>query len=226
VGESLRIKVFGPKSWERNPGILIRGWIACSVRQKRAFLRERGFANAHLAAYRGVDRRGTHEQCGPGGWPGPHFIFGSSSPLSLDQNANRVDLCHRLGDGHRRVRFLFSYAATERRRHDRYRLVEPQELHFEQRRECELDYDTLAEIGYGCGQCQSCLVLIEALREHEQQCREFEDRRNEEIGHCVGKTSEQLALEEEIYAQTMRKLKLRRDCAFDVLVAHQRLEHR
>jgi hypothetical protein len=28
----------------------VRGWVACSVRQKRAFLRERGFASAHLAA--------------------------------------------------------------------------------------------------------------------------------------------------------------------------------
>ncbi len=66
-----------------NPGSMIRGWIACSVRQKRAFLRERGFANAHLAAYRGVDRRGTHEQCGPGGWPGPHFIWAGGRGATL-----------------------------------------------------------------------------------------------------------------------------------------------
>jgi hypothetical protein len=26
------------------------------------------------------NRRGTHEQCGPGGWPGPHFIFGLHWP--------------------------------------------------------------------------------------------------------------------------------------------------
>jgi len=48
---------------------------ASSVRQKRALLRERGFASVHLAAKRGVDRRGTHERCGPGGWPGPHLFW-------------------------------------------------------------------------------------------------------------------------------------------------------
>jgi hypothetical protein len=28
------------------------------------------------------DRRGTHEQCGPGGWPGPHFILETVPGLS------------------------------------------------------------------------------------------------------------------------------------------------
>ena len=44
--QSLRVKICGSRSSES----WIRGWIACSVRQKRAFLRERGFAGAHLAA--------------------------------------------------------------------------------------------------------------------------------------------------------------------------------
>ena len=48
--QSLQAKTCGSRFRAEILRSMIRGWIACSVRQERAFLRERGFANAHLAA--------------------------------------------------------------------------------------------------------------------------------------------------------------------------------
>ena len=47
--QSLRVKIHGSKSSDKNPR-LIGGLTTCRVRQKRVFLRERGFASVHLAA--------------------------------------------------------------------------------------------------------------------------------------------------------------------------------
>lgn len=49
--QSLRVKSLSDQDlWGEILGSMIHGRIACSVRQKCAFLRERGFASAHLAA--------------------------------------------------------------------------------------------------------------------------------------------------------------------------------
>jgi hypothetical protein len=49
--QSLRVKSLSDQDLRVDIlGSMMRGQIACSVRQKCAFLRERGFASAHLAA--------------------------------------------------------------------------------------------------------------------------------------------------------------------------------
>jgi hypothetical protein len=62
---------------------------------------------------------------------------------------------------------------------------------------------------YGCRQCE---YLMEALREFEAQCREAEDNCDLQTG-------------EEAYLARLRKLEHRRDCALEVLLRHQAIEH-
>ena len=57
----------------------VRGWVACSVRQKRAFLRERGFASAHLAAWCGVEQAQHSRAMRPRWLAWAAFYFGIGS---------------------------------------------------------------------------------------------------------------------------------------------------
>ena len=73
--------------------------------------------------------------------------------------------------------------------------------------------------------CEGCLVLTEALRDMEQQCREAED---ESIhGSPISTTCglEILTRNEEAYLAKLYKLQRRRDFALEVLLKHQSLEH-
>ncbi len=74
--------------------------------------------------------------------------------------------------------------------------------------------------------CEDCDVLLEALRDAEQQCREFEDAgaRVAERSWAAG-FSDELLQEENDRLARLRKLERRRDCALDVLLKHQRLDH-
>ena len=74
--------------------------------------------------------------------------------------------------------------------------------------------------------CTDCDVLTEALRDMEQQCREAEDERFRDISLSSKKSSERLIVEEDAYQARLNKLQHRRDCALEVLLKHQSLEHR
>jgi hypothetical protein len=69
-----------------------------------------------------------------------------------------------------------------------------------------------------CGDCQ---VLMEALRDAEQQCREAEDAKS----IFSIKISEHLLDDEREYFAKIAKLEQRRNCALEVLLKHQRQEH-
>jgi len=60
--------------------------------------------------------------------------------------------------------------------------------------------------------CDQCEYLIDALREFEAQCREVEDKGCREITEAT-------------YFAKLRKFEHLRDCALDVLLKHQKLEH-
>lgn len=74
-------------------------------------------------------------------------------------------------------------------------------------------------------QCIDCDVLTEALRDAEEQRREAEDRRNLEVAVGASKNRNQLLCEENAYLARMKKLEHRRNCALEVLLKHQSLEH-
>ena len=83
-------------------------------------------------------------------------------------------------------------------------------------------YESDDSISSGCGDCE---VLMEALRDAEQQCREAEDKRAQIAATFPVKTVEQLFDDEREYSVKMDKLEHRRNCALEVLLKHQRLEH-
>jgi hypothetical protein len=93
----------------------------------------------------------------------------------------------------------------------------------------EDDYedDYLAE---ACGTrrtyCEDCRVLTEALRDMEQQCREVEDGRYLGLSLSSTDSIDRLTREEDVYLERLSKLQRRRDCALEVLLKHQGLEHR
>jgi hypothetical protein len=72
--------------------------------------------------------------------------------------------------------------------------------------------------------CGDCRVLTEALRDMEQQCREAEDDhyRDFPISRC---DIDALDRVENAYLAKLSKLQRRRDCALEVLLKHQGLEH-
>ena len=73
---SLRVKTCESTSWDHNPGTC-DSWMDRLQRAPETCIpsgtrfRER----TPRRLVRRNDRHGTHEQCGPGGWPGPHFIL-------------------------------------------------------------------------------------------------------------------------------------------------------
>ncbi|HEX5316207.1 MAG TPA: hypothetical protein VFX22_06100 [Candidatus Kapabacteria bacterium] len=73
--------------------------------------------------------------------------------------------------------------------------------------------------------CIDCDVLTEALRDLEQQCREVEDSRNAETTSLSQKTFDEMLLREEQFVNRLKKLEYRRNCALEILIKHQRLEH-
>lgn len=84
------------------------------------------------------------------------------------------------------------------------------------------EYDSEESAHFKCGECE---ILMEALRDAEQQCREAEDDRAFiAMGESVPKFAEPWD-DECLYFNRLRKLERRRDCAFEVLLKHQRLEH-
>lgn len=74
--------------------------------------------------------------------------------------------------------------------------------------------------------CTDCEVLTEALRDAEQQCREAEDGRNVEAAVTASTKMNPLLCEENEYLARIKKLEHRRNCALEVLLKHQLLEHR
>lgn len=72
--------------------------------------------------------------------------------------------------------------------------------------------------------CESCSVLVDALREAERQCREAEDERAVILTTSNGSLHAGFEHENEFLAR-IRKLERRRDCALEVLLKHQRFEH-
>jgi hypothetical protein len=73
--------------------------------------------------------------------------------------------------------------------------------------------------------CTDCDILIDALRDFEQQCREAEDRRHQDLALLVSKNQNELLREERTYLERLKKLEHRRNCALEVLLKHQSLEH-
>jgi len=73
--------------------------------------------------------------------------------------------------------------------------------------------------------CEDCRVLTEALRDMEQQCREAEDGSYREFPSSRGGI-DALTRAEDAYLARLNKLQRRRDCALEVLLKHQILEHR
>ena len=75
-------------------------------------------------------------------------------------------------------------------------------------------------------QCPECDILLEALRDAEAQCREIEDQRTSEAKLPSHKSYEQRLCDEEKYQAKIKMIERRRDCALEVLLKHQSLEHR
>lgn len=73
--------------------------------------------------------------------------------------------------------------------------------------------------------CEDCRVLTDALRDMEQQCCEAEDERYRDSPFCSGSDIDALTREEDAYLAKLSKLQRRRDCALEVLLKHQGLEH-
>jgi len=92
---------------------------------ERTLLRECGFL-IHASPLDAVKtcRRGTHERCGPGGWPGPHFILDFSchgfSRIRTD-HAN-FHITATPPHLHLKIRFLFSYTEWARMRPKKFLL--------------------------------------------------------------------------------------------------------
>ncbi|PYX94630.1 MAG: hypothetical protein DMG71_11935 [Acidobacteria bacterium] len=73
--------------------------------------------------------------------------------------------------------------------------------------------------------CFDCDTLTEALRDLEQQCREAEDKRRCEAVLSLINDYDEMIRDEERYLARIRKLEHRRNCALELLLKHQRLEH-
>ena len=73
--------------------------------------------------------------------------------------------------------------------------------------------------------CTDCDILIDALRDMEQQCREAEDERFRDLSVFSTKSFDRLNFEEDEYQEKLNRLQHRRDCALEVLLKHQSLEH-
>jgi hypothetical protein len=58
------------------------------------------------------------------------------------------------------------------------------------------------------------------------QCREIEDERFLGASFFSGTNTSRLIFEEDAYLARLSKLRRRRDCALEVLLKHQSLEHR
>ena len=71
--------------------------------------------------------------------------------------------------------------------------------------------------------CGDCELLTEALRDYEMQCREAED---DHMHALCGFAGADVDAVDDFYLAKIKKLEHRRDCALDVLLKHQRLEHR
>ena len=73
--------------------------------------------------------------------------------------------------------------------------------------------------------CIDCDVLTETLRDLEEQCREVEDSRNAGAIFSPQKTFDEMLFREEQFVNRLKKLEYRRNCALEILIKHQRLEH-
>ena len=73
--------------------------------------------------------------------------------------------------------------------------------------------------------CEDCRILIDALRDMEDQCREAEDQRLSTASIPSISAMHQTVEDEMLYLGRLEKLQRRRDCALEVLLKHQRLEH-
>lgn len=73
--------------------------------------------------------------------------------------------------------------------------------------------------------CIDCDVLTEALRDLELQCREVEDNRNIQAASSAQSSFDELLLREVQFVNKLKKLEYRRNCALEMLIKHQRLEH-
>ena len=73
--------------------------------------------------------------------------------------------------------------------------------------------------------CEDCNVLMDALREAERQCRAVEHERTRKGLTFTKDGSDAAYLEEHDYAQMLKTLEHRRNCALEVLLKHQKFEH-
>ena len=73
--------------------------------------------------------------------------------------------------------------------------------------------------------CEDCRVLTEALQDMEQQCREAENEGLKENLLYSSSSIDALTNREDEYLAKLNKLQRRRDCALEVLLKHQGLEH-
>lgn len=74
--------------------------------------------------------------------------------------------------------------------------------------------------------CEDCLVLMDALRDMEQQCREAEDEGLHKSSSSYRRENRTLDNQEEFYLAKLGKLQRRRDAALEVLLKHQSIEHK
>ena len=73
--------------------------------------------------------------------------------------------------------------------------------------------------------CYDCDILVRALRDLEQQCRDVENEQlvNGLIPLSTG--SEGWFEKDQQYLAQLREVEHRRNCALEALLRHQRLEH-
>jgi hypothetical protein len=76
--------------------------------------------------------------------------------------------------------------------------------------------------GTGCGDCD---VLMEALRDAERQCREAENESARRSLSFTRSLNDLAYDEDKEYISRLKRLERRRDCALEVLLKHQQLEH-
>jgi len=85
-----------------------------------------------------------------------------------------------------------------------------------------LDHASEARFRY----CEDCLVLMDALRDMEQQCREVEDESLHASSSLYRRENQTLDNQDELYLAKLGKLQRRRDAALEVLLKPQSIEHR
>ena len=78
----------------------------------------------------------------------------------------------------------------------------------------------------GSYHCADCSWLMDALREVEKQYREADDELNRKVTLAPSPGSQESSDLARVLEEKILKLKCRRDCALDVLLKHQALEHR